>query len=73
MIFETGRSNLFQTITTRKQKLLTTKIVRDDDTCDDMSVSTDNSSIIKFDKDLMWSEAELLSFIVRLVHICATL
>ena len=38
-----------------------------------MSVSTVNTNVIKFDKDLMWSEAELLSFIMRLVHICATL
>ena len=37
-----------------------------------MSVSTVNTNVIKFDKDLMWSEAELLSFIMRLVHICAT-
>ena len=36
-------------------------------------MSTINPNVMKFDADLMLSENEILSFIIRLVHLCATL
>lgn len=71
-IFETCRSNLFQSLATRKNKLLQSKVV-DDDATENMSTSTYNPNVLKFEHCTKWSEAELLSFILRLIQICATL
>jgi serine/threonine protein kinase len=70
-MFETCRSNLFQTISSRKQKLLQSKPSLDDET-ETMSTST-MTNVIKFNPILKWSEGELLSLIDRLVHIMASL
>jgi 4-aminobutyrate aminotransferase-like enzyme len=71
-MFETCRSNLFQTLLARKQKLLLSKPITEDDT-ENMSTSTHNQNVIKFNPVLKWSEAELLSLIDRLVCMLATL
>lgn len=56
-LFESCRSNLFQTMGIRKQKLSQTKVINDDVTDDMMSTSTIINNVIKFDPTFMWSEA----------------
>ena len=56
-LFESCRSNLFQTMGIRKQKLSQTKVVNDDVTDDMMSTSTIINNVIKFDPTFMWTEA----------------
>lgn len=46
---------------------------KDDDDTENMSTSTFNQNVMKFDSQLMFTEEELLQLTQRLIHLFATL